>query len=206
MLIRFIHKTLMVMFASAILSIGCAEQKSNDANLMPNTEAEVRELLVTKDFREGHRILAQAGPSVFPLYRKILADPETFCEKKTLIYSVLKHLECDKTQFYPFSLEHVQDRECLSLRIGAKHVLWQVATVNDIPYLSTLLNDGATSSIMDTARVLSQIGDQNALDAINVWLAIRGTSHPQYYIKHVTESRDQLKARLDKQKQHSDKQ
>ena len=193
-----------IVFMLCTVAVGCAEQQPEKPKPKTYTKAEVLAMIIPGESPKNLIILAEAKSALFPQYESILADPKVSLDKKACVYSILHGLKCKDRRFYPYVVEHLQNAECLTLRVFAKFVLWHIATVDDVPPLSALLNDGATSSPKDTARVLSKIGDQNALNALNVWLTVRGPDHDTEFVDHVTQSRDRLKARLDKMEQPND--
>ena len=198
--------SMMALLAVFVTSIGCFEQSSSIDKSKTYTKDEVLAMLTPKDFTDGGKILEKAGSSVFPVYEDILADPEIDVPQKTCIYSVLSRLDCDRRQFYPYCIEHLQydDRDGL-LRILVTRLLIQIGTTVDVPILCALLSDEWIGVSYSTANQLPQIGDQNALDALNVWIVVHGPSYDQRTQDIYINSRDKLKARLDKMEQPVDK-
>ena len=202
-----INRCPLIVFVLCTITVGCAEQEPADDKPEQFTEQEVRDLLTPKDFTRNRKILAKAGSSVFPEYERILADPEWLARKEVMIYSVLITLECDRSRFYPHCIEHLQydDDYSTLLRILVTRLLIQIGTTVDVPILCALLSDEWIGVSYSTANQLPQIGDQNALDALNVWIVVHGPSYDQRTQDIYINSRDKLKARLDKMEQPDDK-
>ena len=195
----------LIVLMLCITLISCAEEQPEKPKPKTYTEAEVRSCLTPKDFTWNGKILEEAGSSVFPEYEKILANPDSLARKEVLIYSVLITLDCDRSRFYPHCIEHLQyEDDDGYLRLLVKSLLVQIGTTDDIQILCALLSDESIGVSYATANEMPQIGDQNALDALNVWIVVRGPYCDQKTLDWFINSRDELKARLDKMEQPDD--
>ena len=200
-----------IVFMLCLLAMGCAEEQPEKPKPKTYTEAEVLELLVADELDGRGNLLFDAGISLYPVYERILANPNVSLERKAMIYAVLDYLKCDDRRFYPYTIEHIQNEKSLILRHQAWKLLWSLATIEDMQVLSVLIDDIAFDSVPNTAKILAEVGDYNALEALNVWIAVRAPDYPEgrrihfkYGLKNAIKCRDELKARLDKMEQPND--
>ena len=165
----------------------------------------VRPLLWAAEFNEEHAILVEQGEKAFPAFLQILTAKDVKPIETARIFNVLAKVKIDRSQF----LEHAilgLSHEHVSVRGTAVQLIAQIGSARDIAPVVALLSDTEWTNSVAAAKTLATIGDKRALAAMDVWL---NSATPRNSVAekanellrtNLTKYRDELKARLDKEK------
>ncbi len=173
-------------------------------DMTASDESAVRELLKAIEFKQGARDeLAKLGgysSNAFPLYARILDDPKENGRMAVRTLIVLSEIKADRSQFLERAVAKLAHTRP-SVRRTAVGLLAQIGSERDAAPIVALLWDEAWEIPFAAADTLVAIGDRRSLAAMDVWL----NSSIHYadaagQRKHVIKCREELKARLDKEK------
>lgn len=176
-------------------------------DMTASDESAIRELLNAEEFKQEERDeLAKLGglsPAAFPLFARILDDPKEDGSVAVRTLRVLSEIKADRSQFLERAVAKLAHSHP-SIRRTAVELLAQIGSERDAAPIVALLWDEAWEIPFATANTLVAIGDRRALTAMDVWLnsSIHYADAAGYAVqrKHVIKCREQLKARLDKEK------
>lgn len=178
------------------------QTKQNKPNYNTISEKDVQELLTPKDFTDGRETLLKIGIGAFEAYDRLLVDPNLPSQKVVLIYHVLMDLDVDRQRFHQPAIQHIMHSDPY-VRLNAAKLLGEIGSQQDIAPLVALLGDQSYYVINNSATALKSIGDQSTIIAYNVWLNSGHYNEPGVLRKHVIRCRDELKARLAKEKKEA---
>lgn len=174
--------------------------------LTPKQEAAILQMLGGDDtFLEAE--FAQLGgfsSAAFPLYCRILdaKDEDRYLVVRTLY--VLSQIKEDRSQFVDRALSRLAHSHP-SVRRTAVELLAQIGSSRDAAPVVALLSDKEWTISFAAAKTLATIGDQRTLIAMDVWLNTNVYKDDEQLREHIIKCRDELKARLDKEKQQKEK-
>lgn len=148
--------------------------------------------------------MIRLGENAFPAYHRILESPDATSEDVVAVLAFLIQVKGDRKSFIEpaiTGLAHSQAR----VREAAVRLLAKIGTPKETPPIVALLSDKEWTLSIAAAEALAEMGDQRVLAAMEVWLNSdnprtgneRTDSHVR---KYIVKYRDQLKARLDKEK------
>lgn len=172
-------------------------------------EAAVRSMLRARHGPDEKKFAAAGGysPAAIPLYARILTDPEEDRLVVAGVLLVLRHPEMkgDRGPVVDPCVARLADPH-VGVRLFAAELLGVIGAPRDLAPVAVLLSDKDSLVLFAAARALAAAGDRRALAAMDVWLAVApphatGPSTPEKVRKNVTEQRDKLKVRLDKEEQ-----
>lgn len=177
-----------------------------------STVVQVKKLLYGHEFKQQYATLVEMGEIAFPAFEAILTNPDVDPEEIQRIFVVLKSVKCDRSRFVEKAVERLGDSNA-RVRGSSVELLACIGSERDSQLLHILLSDGVTSIGYRAATTLATIGGNRDLTAFNVWLIIsdhkrftpgKQASHDSLR-EHVAKCRDELKARLDKEKTQKSK-
>ncbi len=164
-------------------------------------------MLTAIEFKDDRKLLVQHGEKIFPSFERILADRDANSTELTRLFIVLSALKADRSRFLEPAVTKLSHSD-KSVRRVAVSFLGEIGSERDASPIVALLADEEFTVGVSAAKTLSTIGGPRELAALNVWLTV---TKPETYSKewqgrydslrrNVTNSRDALKARLDKEK------
>jgi HEAT repeat protein len=146
------------------------------------------------------RYYYQAGERAYPAYEVILSDPAS---NPRLVYQILVNLatqdKADRSRFRPVLRKRLTDPESF-VRYWAVAAVGQIGTRDDLPALAAFLASDDRQTVKMAAAAIAHIGGEAALTVLDVWLLTGRDRNDADLRKHVTERRDDLKQRLEKEK------
>ena len=177
--------------------------------MLPPTAREVynvRQMLRVDDQLDGEQqTLIKLGERLFPTYLLILTAKDVEADEITRIFLALAAVKSDRSQFLEYVITGLSHRDD-GVRRSAVQLLAHIGSSRDIAAVVALLSDKEWTVSIVAAKTLVAIGDRRALAAMDVWLA---TSYPradrnarfdETHRQDIAKYRDELKARLDKEK------
>lgn len=178
------------------------------------SEAKVRRLFGAVDDDEsfGKRLAAAGayGPDALRFYVRVLGDPKEDARfVRAVLVFVTHSLKGDRARFLDPCVARLADPDTM-VRVFAADLLAQIGTARDLAPVAVLLSDKDPAVRYAAARTLAAVGDRRALVAMDAWLAVvppptTGASTPERARRYVTEHRDKLKVRLDKEEKEKPK-
>jgi len=170
-------------------------------------EARIRWVLNDEEGIDRKELTKVGGlsPAAFPLYARILDNPK---EDPNIVAGILwcvKEIKADRSQFLDRAVTRLADVDN-SVRRTALSLLAQIGSARDEAPIVALLSDKEWTNAIAAAKTLAAIGDRRALAAMDVWLATstphgdRNARFDVTFRQDIAKYRDQLKARLEKEK------
>jgi len=163
----------------------------------------IRPLLRGAEFEQFNTLVAM-GEKVFPAFETILADEKTDPLSIARILTVLRSMEGDRKRFVEPSVVRLADRKP-TVRWSAVMLLAQIGGPSDIAPIVALLADDDPTVVFQAAVALKSIGNYRTVSAMDVWLNSGNRRDVKQLIQHVAKCRDELKQRLDKEKEKAKK-
>lgn len=173
----------------------------------------IRKMIMAADVRDVADVIA-LGEKAFPAYERILADPKVGSFTVVRIFGILASVKMkgDRSQFLERAVAELASRDGL-VRWSAVGLLAKIGSERDTPPIIALLSDEDFTTGIVAAAAVQAIGGPRDLVALDTWL--RANSDKRYTPKYrkqyeilreyVTKSRDELKQRLDKEKEKAKK-
>lgn len=140
----------------------------------------------------AERELLALGESSFPVYERILVDPDSRWGEVLGACDLIASLPSGR-RFVPFAVALLDSGGDLR-RGAAAELLGVIGGERDAPTLLPLLNAGDWSLRRTAAKALAKIGGRNELEALNTWLA--GQNQQNLSVVPIRKHRDELGLRL----------
>ena len=146
--------------------------------------------------------LFKLGDRAFSTYMSILNDDQTDDDVRGRIYVVLSKIQAERSLFLPYALTDLTS-DSVTLRYSAMVLIRQIGQPKHCTPVAALLADSELKCLVLAVDTLAVIGDENALLALDVWLANGNRRDDKRLQEYVRKYRNQLKERLAKEKQHA---
>ncbi len=144
--------------------------------------------------------LSAAGERAYPAYEVILSDPASDPRLVMRILAIVSgQRRSDRSRFRPALRKRLTDPVDY-VRYWAVAAVGQIGTRDDLPALAAFLSSDDRRTVKMAAAAIAHIGGEAALTALDVWLLTGRDRNDADLRKHVTELRDKLKQRLEKEK------
>jgi len=150
----------------------------------------------------------ETGCRYFPAFETLLKDDRSDPWHVSRLLLFLCSVKSDRKQFHDLAVHRLAHSDA-GVRMEAVKLLSQIGNEHDTAPVIALLSDGDFLTAYRAAETLTAIGGPKDLMAMNAWL--NATDHkrflPEYQLTHdslrryMTKFRDELKERLDKQKE-----
>lgn len=168
------------------------------------TVEEVREVLDRDEFKVQRSVLIKLGKKAFPAYEAILRDTKSDPIHLVCVLNVVSVVPEDRSRFVEPTVLRLADPH-RGVRYNATMLLGKIGSSRDALPVVALLADQQIENVYAAANTLAAIGDYRTVTAMDVWLVSGNRFDDAHLLAHVKKCRDELKARLDKEKQQKEK-
>ena len=170
------------------------------AAVQPSTHAAAiahwRELLSADEFGAELRALIAAAPGAIDQYEWIINAPDSRPMHVARLYGVISQSKVDRKHFLKYVVRDLTHLDTRVRRVAATFIGKEGTAADSAPLL-VLLSDPEGTVAYAAAVALGKIGDDRTVIALELWLRYnRVPGDPRREMPHVTEARDEIKARL----------
>jgi len=164
---------------------------------------DVLRLLESRDFKSALVNLVDHGDKLFPYYESIFRDATCSDRVRCRLYIVLQTAKGDRSGFLKNAIADLIHKNG-DVRSRAIECLSHIGSDKDAAPIVALLSDGHTMESASVpyvaATALTAIGGLRELVAFDAWLIGGSHADNKYLRAHVKKCRDELAARLAKEK------